>query len=278
MCCFSQPVEVIANTSIFARGDGGHQFLVYSMSYAASTELAMVLPLPVPPGPADEAVRFINLERYANFFTDMRNGFPREMVYPRSAGLFKSAPEGPPPLVVHDVGSFEASFVPRIDDFTRLDPRFQIPRDVWEQLPVYRDYGFAVFKLKSTGPSPGLFQRLLKAGRAPRPLTVHPMALAFPRRNVDLLYFPTVHIHDRKVHAKAAFDHTLYCQAEPGQEEFLERWDRSYGPASAFLDVSRTAGIIVADQPCRRVTIQGLRENRDTLVGKGEQVPAPSLK
>jgi hypothetical protein len=49
MCCFSQPVELVGDTNIFARSDNVRQFLVYSMSYAAPTDLAMVLPLPVPP-------------------------------------------------------------------------------------------------------------------------------------------------------------------------------------------------------------------------------------
>jgi hypothetical protein len=54
------------------------------------------------------------------------------------------------PLVVHDLGDFEASFVPCLDDFERLDRRFCIPRSVWDELPVYQDYGFAVFKLKAS--------------------------------------------------------------------------------------------------------------------------------
>jgi hypothetical protein len=47
MCCFSQQVGHVANTNIFARGVNGKQLLVYSMSYRAAADLAMVLPLPV---------------------------------------------------------------------------------------------------------------------------------------------------------------------------------------------------------------------------------------
>ena len=60
MCRFSQPVELVADTSIFARSDIGRQFLVYSMSHDAPFELAMALPLPVPADPSEDAVRFIN--------------------------------------------------------------------------------------------------------------------------------------------------------------------------------------------------------------------------
>ena len=81
MCCFSQPVELVSDTNIFARSANGRQFLVYSMTYAAAADLAMVLPLPVPPNPPENAVRFINLERYPAFFDDMRDGFPTRMVY-----------------------------------------------------------------------------------------------------------------------------------------------------------------------------------------------------
>ena len=38
------------------------------------------------------------------------------------------------------------------------------------------------------------------------------MAFDFPRA-AKKLFFPTVHIHDGKVHDKADFDHALYCQA-----------------------------------------------------------------
>jgi len=46
MCCFSRPVEIVSDTNIFARADGARQYLVYSMKYAARSDLAMVLPLP----------------------------------------------------------------------------------------------------------------------------------------------------------------------------------------------------------------------------------------
>ncbi|MGH9902934.1 MAG: hypothetical protein ACRD68_14095, partial [Pyrinomonadaceae bacterium] len=130
MCCFSQAVEVVSNTNIFARAVDGRQFLVYGMSYAAASDLAMVLPLPVPPNSPEDAVRFINLERYPDFFADMRRGFPEPVA--AAQGLARSYFTAAPKLKVHDVGSFEASFVPRAEDFDRLDARFRIPRAVWE--------------------------------------------------------------------------------------------------------------------------------------------------
>jgi hypothetical protein len=277
VCCFSQPVEVVADTNIFARSANGRQFLVYSMSYAAAGDLAMVLPLPVPPQPPEDAVRFINLERYPAFFQDMDRGFPP----PTESAPVPRAPVASaagPTLQVHEVGSFEASFVPRIEDFDRLDERFRIPRETWDHLPAYRDFGFAVFKLRgSTSRLGGLLGRFFgRRGRSrPRQRQVHPMALEFPRRNPDLLYFPTVHIHDRQVHPHADFDHMLYCQPDVGMEEYCDRWAKSRGPASAFMKVALTEGIVLADRPCRRRPLRGQLENRDTLVGKSGSIPVP---
>src|SRR5262245_6538175 len=123
MCCFSQPVELVTNTNIFARGVNGRQFLVYSMTYAAAGDLAMVLPLPVPPNPSEDAVRFINLEHKPTFFFELRRGFP-DMEAHFTTYYMGSLSPGAPKLRVHDVGRFEASFVPRVDDFDRLDKRF----------------------------------------------------------------------------------------------------------------------------------------------------------
>ncbi len=273
MCCFSQPVERVSDTHIFARPGNGQQFLVYSMAYAATSPLAMVLPLPVPANPPEDAVRFINLEGYVTFFDDMRRGFPLKLHYPRSP-VGRAIAVDAPRLKVHDVGRYEASFVPRLDDFDRLDERFRIPADVWQHLPDYQDFGFAVFKLKETrarGRS-GLVGRLLP--RTLKTLRVHPMAFTFPRRNPDLLYFPTVHIHDRQVHPYATFDHMLYCQPDAGLLGYLQGWEESFGPASRFMRIEQTEGIVEPTAPCWRRPLVGRLENKDALVGEQGTMPA----
>ncbi len=269
MCCFSQPVELVSETNIFARSANGRQFLAYSMSYAASSDLAMVLPLPVPPNPGEEAVTFINLQRYPKFFDDMSRGFPRRMVLARGGG-----PESRslPKLRVHDVGDFEASFVPRLEDFGRLDERFRIPADVWDRLPAYRDFGFAVFKLKAS-PSRRSEDVISLAHGSREPRRVHPMAFTFPRRNPELLYFPTVHIHDREVHPYARFDHMLYCQPDAATDDALQGWEESQMRASEFIDIARAEGLVDPSQSCWRLLLEGRRQNIDTLVGKGGARP-----
>jgi hypothetical protein len=271
MCIFSQEVESVFGTNIFARGMDGKQFLFYSMNYAAAADLAMVLPLPLPTGSAEDAVRFINLQGYPDFFDDMDAGFP-DALGEDTLSINAPRSRGAATLQVHDVGDFAASIVPQLDDFDRLDRRFRIPRNVWDRLPAYRDYGFAVFKLKgSSGGLTGIFRRLLRGRRKPR--RVHPMALEFPRKNADLLYFPTVHIHDRVVHTEAAFDHMLYCQTDAADEAYLDEWEKSTGDVSKFMDVARAAGVLVADRPCWRMPLRGELENRDTLIGKNGSVP-----
>lgn len=281
MCCFSQPVALVSDTNIFARSANGRQFLVYSMDYAAATDLAMVLPLPVPPNSPEDAVRFISLEQYPTFFGDMRRGFVPRMAIPASRGLSQTLPASAPRLKVHDVGNFEASFVPRIEDFDRLDKRFRIPREVWYSLPEYLDYGFAVFKLKGAQtPFAGILRKLMKGTLARiylKPRSVHPMAFEFPIRTSDLLFFPTVHVHDRKVHPLAEFDHTLYFQLDSGGPESNEidlGWeDCSYSDAERFIDIARSEGIVEPKKRCWRLPLEGRRENKDTWVGKGGNVP-----
>ena len=251
MCCFSGPVERVADTNIFARAvESGRQILVYSMTIATRNDVAMILPLPVPEGSPEDAVRFISLKEYPDFFKDMKKGFPEPVLRRLEVGS-KSLPRPTAkvePLQVVQVGEFEASFVPTVKDFGRLDERFRLPDQTWEQLPAYRNFGFAVFKLKKTA------------------TTVHPMAFEFPRANPRQLFFPTVHIHDGKVHPEATFDHALYCQKREGDKLSLPDWRESNVLAGQFMDVGKTAGIVDGAAHCYLKRVKGKRKNEDLLV------------
>jgi len=247
MCCFSQPVDYVRATQIFARpARGAGQYVVYSMNLKAGSDLAMILPIPTPKASKEDAVTFINLEKYPDFFDEMRTGFPE----PRAAAGVKS--DGPPPplaappkLKVIEVGSFVASFVPTVKDFSRLDEQFRLPEGTWDKLPQYKDYGFAVFKLKKGEQK------------------VHPMAFEFPRADKGKLFFPTVHIHDGKVHDRAGFDHVLYCQgADTGM-----RWRESPQPAEMFLrKLDQARGIVDGKAHVYRHVMVGMFKNEDTWV------------
>jgi hypothetical protein len=249
MCCFSREVESVSNTNIFARSSQqGRQYLVYSMAVVSREDLAMILPIPTPSGSPDDAVRFIDLKGYADFFKDMKAGFP-DPPPPAPATRGRVAPKvASNKLAVVDVGDFEASFVPSIRDFGRLDERFRLPDATWDQLPTYREYGFAVFKLKQGAK------------------TIHPMAFEFPRADARRLFFPTVHIHDGKVHPKAEFDHTLYCQVEPRETRQVMQWRESPKLANQFMKVDKVKAIVAPELHCYQQRIRGAQTNQDTWV------------
>jgi hypothetical protein len=250
VCIFSARVSSIANTKIFARNTAdGRQFLVYAMQYQANSELAMILPLPVPASGPENAIRFIDLLGYAEFFDDMAKGFILPQPAGRSIGRLLANKQT---LTVHEVGSFEASFVPHLGDFARLDARFRLPEQTWEQLPQYADYGFAVFKLKAGAQK------------------IHPMAFEFPRRNPGKLFYPTVHIHDGKVETQAHFDHTLYCQTAQRQAGWLfSSADLPMlhpSPAARFMDIDRAQGIIDPDGFVQMKNLFGMQANQDIVI------------
>jgi hypothetical protein len=253
MCCFSQPVISVTATNIFARaGDEDRQLLVYSMSLNAKNDLAMILPLPVKTPAGEKDLQFINLKGYPDFFTDLLAGFPVPPPPSRGLSELSAASAAADKLEVVKVGDFEASFVPAMKDFSRLDKRFRLPTDAWKKLPEYESWGFAVFKLK------------------PGAMTVHPMAFSFIRRDAKTLFFPTVHIHDGTVHSKAKFDHTLYCQPHHDHHFALGRsWKESSGPASAFMKVDKAKGLIESDQHCYQCQLRGNLPNRDTILPIG---------
>jgi hypothetical protein len=146
------------------------------------------------------------------------------------------------------VGDFEASFVPTVKDFSRLDERFRPPPEAWSKLSDYKTFGFAVFKLKSGA------------------MRIHPMAFSFPRQDTKALFFPTVHIHDGKVHPKARFDHALFCQPTPMQRPGTEKWEESYTHPSRFMRVKDTCGIVLPNQHCYKNELRRTLPNRDTLL------------
>ena len=257
MCCFSRPIEHVSSTRIYARAAGEKQLLAYGMQLAAREEVAMILPLPVSPNVSDDAVRFIDLEGYPDLFEDLARGFPEVTLDLLSAEPSRFAPQSAKPLVVHDVGNFEASFVPRARDFERLDRRFRLPASALEGMSALRDHGFAVFQLRDF--RSGFLGRLF--GKI-RTKTLHPMAFEFPRRDPSALFFPTLHVHDGELHGTAHFDHTLYCQST----EAPEGWDRSHGNASTFVDVKRAAGLIDGARECHRLVMLGDRPNADTYL------------
>jgi len=249
MCCFSGNVDFVRGTRIFARmSEAGRQALVYQMEMGAKADLAMILPLPVVLGSGEKAVNFIDLSKYEDFFSDLRKGFPMPKAL-RAASYSSSAPAvASAVLEVKQVGAFEASFVPTVKDFARLDARFRLPEGTWQALPQYADYGFAVFKLRKGEHK------------------VHPMAFTFPTRRGAELFFPTVHIHDGKVHEEEDFDHTLYCQVyQPGLFT-MTRWEESGGLANSFMKIDAAMQVIDPNAHVYRRDYIGKLKNEDIVL------------
>lgn len=247
MCCFTGKVEEVKNTRIFGRvGERGNQVLIYQMSVNVPQDLAIMLPIPVKKGVGEGGVKFFDFSKYQRVFEDLWEMFPAQS-YSADPFAFAPAAAASRALKVVSVGSYDASFVPTIADFGRLDARFRLPEGVWAKLPGYEDFGFAVFKLK-----PGNAQ-------------VHAMAFSFPTALAGTVFFPTLHIHDGEVHAKETFDHTLYLQGT-GLNVVGGGWEESPGLAVTKVKCGYTHGMIRPEMHVYRNSIRGVSDNGDILI------------
>jgi hypothetical protein len=244
MCCFTGKVEAVKNTRIFARvGPNGNQVIIYSMALKSSRDVAMVLPVPVKPGSGENAMQFIDLSGYPSLFDDLFEGYAGMNPFGESNSGARAVYKEP--LKVISVGAFDASYVPTIQDFSRLDVQFRLPDGAWSQLPAYEKFGFAVFKLK--------------AGSA----LIHPMAFSFPTATPKEVFYPTMHIHDGKIHKRAAFDHTLYGQGISSGEG---GWAESSSLAGQFVKTRLTKLTVRSDLHIYRKSMVGTFTNGDVVV------------
>lgn len=250
MCCFSRPVTFVDSTKIFARFlDAVNQCVVYEMRLDADEELAMILPIPVVQPAREDAVKFVDLSGYPAFFKHLDRAFPAPVALAASE-YSRNMPFGGPPkpqLEVFKVGSFNASFVPTIADFSRLDAQFRLDSAVWKSLPQYKDFGFAVFKLRK-----GKQQ-------------LHPMAFQFPSATPGKLFFPTLHIHDGKIHETEEFDHALYAQAWRNAVIKGPDWEESEKSASSVVNIELCKGFIWGDGHLYKKEISGKSRNQDII-------------
>lgn len=271
MCIFSQPViSVNNNTQIFARvAEHDTQFLVYQMNYESRETNAMILPIPIRHPVRADSLRFIDLRHNSEFFDDLSNGFPYQAP---SFNLSCSAPfnaRSSRHLDVFNVGNYIASFVPRLADFSRLDERFALPATTWAKIPQYAEFGFAVFQL---------------AAGSLRP---HPMAFEF-EMTAESIHFPTLHIHDGKIHHTEDFDHVLYMQ-HAGFDSQVYAYRNSDVPDSStglirskyaagrFCDIGRCAGVVDGALLVHRKIIRGKYPNQDTEIATFGDPTKPTL-
>jgi hypothetical protein len=260
MCCFSQPVDSVSQTRIFGRlTKQKSQFVAYQMRYQSKHANAMILPVPIQISTKRRPIRFIDMSAYPDFFRDLERGFPTQKL------ATESRPSGADSqremLKVHKVGKFEASFVPSINHFEKLDPRFSISKNIWNKIPDYSNYGFVVFQLNELSGEP------------------HPMAFEFSTRLTDTIFLPTIHIHDGEVHRREQFDHTMYVQNSEldlvaGDHQGHKLWDlnsgwaRSTAAAEDFVDLKRAQQLIAGDLKIHRKSLKGTFTNEDQFVSR----------
>jgi hypothetical protein len=218
------------------------------MAYEADTELAMILPIPIyktngVPFESD-AVRFYNLEHCPDFFKRLDDCFPVERLESLARGSSRLLMS----LKIYDVGSFEASVAKNMTQLDLLDPRFKLDASVMASLPdKYKDYGFVVAKLK------------------PGKKEIHPLAFDFQTRRMNVLFFPTVHVHDGVVTEYADFDHMLYAQTSRAFD-LATIEDSMKEESHETPDLPDVFGLVNTTRPIRRVKIQGSRVNEDFIV------------
>lgn len=246
MSCFSGPVQSVTDTQIFARlHRDGRQSIIYRMALSTKRDVAMILPIPVQQGSGEDAVNFLNLQEYPLIFSDLAACFPLKDSAKAAVPVVASSRSYNQTLKVVSVGAFDASYVPTPSDFARLDKRFRLSEKVLSQLPGYKNFGFAVFKLKK--------------GKA----EVHPMAFHFPSALPKNLFFPTLHIHDGVIHPEEEFDHTLYGQ---GRGLNFLQWEESLSPAGAKVKTDLAMDTVRPDLHVFKRKIQGVFTNSDVLV------------
>jgi hypothetical protein len=92
------------------------------------------------------------------------------------------------------------------------------------------------------------------------------MAFLFPTAMPDRIFFPTVHIHDGKVHPQAEFDHSLYCQVAKGGLHSVTRWEESVQPAGRYVDVKLAQNLVVGERHLYRRQMNGNLSNEDVVL------------
>lgn len=243
MCIFTEDVELVEDTRIFARQEMKRQVIVYDMYLETAIETAMVLPILVSNSSGKDVIEFIDLSNYPDFFDEV------ERLFPQCASASIGENQSEQTIEVQEVRAYEASFVPSPADFKFLDPRFSLNSSFFEKIPEYSNYGFVVFKLK------------------PGKMKVHPMAFWFPKESSDKLFFPTKHMHDGAVHKTEEFSHTLYFQGETVNNSDLEELNAIDCTNDLSTISKKSFGILSKNHNINKQLVYGKQKNSDIWLG-----------
>lgn len=91
------------------------------------------------------------------------------------------------------------------------------------------------------------------------------MAFRFPSSVPGKIFFPTVHIHDGKVHELEDFDHTLYAQAWKTAVIKGPQWEESGLNAGQFVNLRKSNDLVWGGGHLYRRGIVGFAKNEDII-------------
>jgi len=246
MCIFTGSVKNVSTTKIFvADVDDGQHGCVYSMKAGIKTPVAMVLPVPVK-DQKQEAITFINLEKYPKFFKDLEDCWEQylgDMMVGCAGGTRSRS------LKVHDVGQYIASFVPSVAYFAKLHAKFRLSTKLISKFTGYQKFGYAVFQLKDSANESDF----------------HPMAFRYTPAQQKQLFFPTVHVHDGETyHKEEHFDHVLYAQPETYADR--NYWEKNYFVPEQSVKIELTHGLVHPTRPMFKTSLFGEKKNNDYIL------------
>lgn len=247
MCIFTEDINTVHDTRIFARQDGNKQSIVYDMYLDSNNDTAMVLPIPIPliNRYDPDAVEFIDLSNCSNFFDDIEELFPKRV---SASSITTDFMDGGDKIIeVKSIGAYEASYVPSAMDFKRLDPRFRLKDRFFKQASEYLNYSFVVFKLK------------------PCKSKVHPIAFWFPKENDGKLFYPTKHMHNGVIKDNEYFSHILYGQASnvSSNVEYASSSDSTFVLSLLSKISELSLGIVSRDETLFKKDVYGEHNNSD---------------
>jgi len=243
---FSLPVRVASTFNFFARANGDHQFLACNFRYQAESPFTLILPLPTPPDASANAVRFINLSGYDEFFGDLRRGFPNLTRDTGKQSFTDRLLEKVRDWLDLDTTQIEFAFFPNRTVLAQMHADWPVSDAVWTALEPYAECGLVALKLEAG------------ANRLP------PMAFEFPRRDSTELTFPTA--HNLPAAAAASLRHALYAQTAQRSLQWrisINAEDERPLRARDFVKADRTLGLIDPDQPIVSRRLTGAIDNAD---------------
>jgi hypothetical protein len=253
MGIFSTPVRIAGTFNFFARAARAHtdhQFLACNFRYEAEAAFTLILPLPTPPDAAANAVRFINLSGYDDFFQDVRRGWPDLTRDTEKQSLTDRILEKVRDWLDLDTTQTEIAFFPDQQVLAEMRDRWPLSEAVWAALKPYTQFGLVGLKLEAG------------ANRLP------PIAFEFPRGTPTELFFPTA--HNLPHSAALNLRHALYAQTPhrsaawriaTSPDDAHRRW-----LARDFVKTDRTLDLIDPDQPIVARRLSGPADNLDVRV------------